>query len=315
MKYLPILLCLLFSLGGQAQGCLKGTVTDAKTGEPLPFANVTVFQDGKQVHGGVTDWDGIFTIKPLAAGNYDVTVNTVGYQPYKREGVRILASGFTLWEISLNPTSTHLEDISSYEDSIYKHFYGHARREPQMLPLVEYVIVDSGLAQMLDRVVEGKENTYFWSTESMEPKPSPAGTTFDLYLFTTPAIDTTWDSVQGDYNYLYMLYRDDPTLPRPLIERAPQFSFDSTTTCMSVTETYYPQSFVDAEGFVRYRECVFFLIYPPVEATDAYIRKTDRSEFFLQKDPPLAARHDPPTWIYTMQQGHWYRWMELPNGW
>lgn len=316
MKRILILLSLLaVIIGAQAQGCLKGTVTDAKTGEPLPFVNVSVFQDGKQVHGGATDWDGIFTIKPLAAGKYDIEINAVGYHRYRREGVRVLPTGFTLLEISLNSTSDYNEVISAYEDSIYKEFYGHARREPSMIPLVEYEIVDSGLTLLLDRIVEGKENTYFWREEPMEPKPSPAGTTFNLYLFMTPSIDTTWDSVQGDYNYLYMLYRDDPSLPRSLEEQSPRFSFDSTTTCLSVVTTFFPQSFIDAEGFVRYHECVFFLGYPPVDGDDAYFRKTDRTESFLQKDLPFGAHRDPETWIYTNQQGHWYRWMELPNGW
>ena len=43
-----------------AQGTMKGTITDAKTQEPLPFVNVIVKQDGKQVHGGSTDFDGVF---------------------------------------------------------------------------------------------------------------------------------------------------------------------------------------------------------------------------------------------------------------
>ena len=38
-----------------AQGTMKGTITDKKTNEPLPFVNVIVKQDGKQVHGGTTD--------------------------------------------------------------------------------------------------------------------------------------------------------------------------------------------------------------------------------------------------------------------
>ena len=312
-RILILFLSLLAAVGGQAQGCIKGTVTDAKTGEPLPFVNVIVFKDGKQVHGGTTDWDGVFVVKPLAADTYDIEINEVGYHRYRREGVRVLPTGFTLLEISLNPSSNHNEVIKAYEDSIYKELYGHARREPQMTPLVEYEIADSGLTLLFDRIVEGKENTYF-AIEPVEPKPSPPGTTFNLYLFMTSSIDTTWDSIQGDYDYLYMLYRDDPSLPRPLKAQSPQFSFDSTTTCLSVVTTFYPQSFIDAEGFVRYRECVFFLGYPPVDGDDAYFRKTDRTESFLQKDLPLVAQRDPETWIYTKQQGVWYRWMELPNG-
>ena len=41
---------------------LTGVIKDSLTGEPLPFVNVVIKQDGKQVMGGMTDFDGIFTI-------------------------------------------------------------------------------------------------------------------------------------------------------------------------------------------------------------------------------------------------------------
>ena len=303
MKHLLILLCLFSAIGGQAQGCLKGTVTDAKTGEPLPFVNVTVFQDGKQVHGGVTDWDGIFTIKPLAAGYYDVTINAVGYIPYKKESVKILATGFTLLEVKLTPSDIKLEEIALTHE-----YFGH-KGDTLLFPLTEYEIVDQGLKALLDRVIEGKEHTYFWRTDTLQPNPNPEGTTFNLYLFSQPNIDTSWDS------YLYLLYREDSSLPRSLEPEAPTFSFDSTTTCVQVVETYYPEAFSDGTlGFVAYRGRLFFLQEPSVDERFFRPLKKDCT-LFKYKEVPVFGRKDPSTWIYTRQQGHWYRWMELPNGW
>ncbi|MBK6775518.1 MAG: carboxypeptidase-like regulatory domain-containing protein [Flavobacteriales bacterium] len=68
-------------------GSLKGTITDAKSGEPLPFVNVLVENKGTQVAGGATDFDGVYLIKPIEPGTYDVSFNYVGYQPVKQTGV------------------------------------------------------------------------------------------------------------------------------------------------------------------------------------------------------------------------------------
>ena len=308
MKRILILLSLLAAIGVQAQGCLKGTVTDAKSGEPLPFVNVSVFQDGKQVHGGATDWDGIFTIKPLAAGKYDIEINAVGYYRYRREGVRVKPTGFTVIEIQLNPSPSNLEEIEIV------HEYFGSQDGMLLVPLPEYEVIDPGLKALLDRVIKGEEHTYFWEDEPFEAKVSPEGTTFNLYLFSQPSIDTTWDSIY-DYNYLYMLRLDDPTLPRPLKEKAPSFSFDSTTTCVQVVTTYYPEAFSDGtQGFAAYRGRIFFL-QEPIDDERFFRRLQKKHHLFKYGEIPAWGRKDPATWIYTLQQGHWYRWMELPNGW
>ncbi len=101
-----------------AQGTLKGTITDAKTKEALPFVNVVVKQDGKQVHGGQTDFDGIYTIKPLAVGKYDIEVSYVGYNRYVQTGINVKASGFTVVDVALNPTATTLEVVDIVADKV-----------------------------------------------------------------------------------------------------------------------------------------------------------------------------------------------------
>ena len=182
-----------------------------------------------------------------------------------------------------------------------------------LAPLPEYEIVDPGLKALLDRVIKGEEHTYFWEDEPFEAKASPESTTFNLYLFSQPSIDTTWDSVY-DYNYLYMLYLDDPTLPRPLKEKAPSFSFDSTTTCVQVVTTYYPEAFSDGtQGFAAYRGRIFFL-QEPIDDERFFRRLKKDHHLFKYGEIPVWGRKDPATWIYTRQQGHWYRWMEFPKG-
>lgn len=101
-----------------ASGVIKGTVVDAKTREPLPFVNVLIMQNGKQVNGGTTDFDGVYTIKPLREGIYDIEVTTVGYERYMRTGVKVLSTGFTIVDVQLNPTATTLEEIVIVEDKV-----------------------------------------------------------------------------------------------------------------------------------------------------------------------------------------------------
>ncbi len=111
-------LLLMAEMVALAQGTMKGTIIDAKTKEPQPFVNVIVKQDGKQVHGGTTDFDGVFTIKPLAVGTYDVEVSSVGYARYVQKDIHVKASGFTVVDVELTPTATNLDEVVIVEKKV-----------------------------------------------------------------------------------------------------------------------------------------------------------------------------------------------------
>jgi len=77
--YILIVLSFIFYTCAYAQsGEIQGKVSDADTGEGLPFANVTIKVAGTTV-GGQTDFDGYYSIKPVPGGSYDVETNYVGY--------------------------------------------------------------------------------------------------------------------------------------------------------------------------------------------------------------------------------------------
>lgn len=300
-RILILLLSLLAAVGGQAQGCIKGTVTDAKTGEPLPFVSVVVLKDGKQVHNGTTDWDGVFVIKPLdTVGTYNIAIDRPGYIRYRREGVRVLPDGFTFVEIKLN----QLDNIWLDTITIVQENYG-SKDGAMLAPLPEYKIVNRELKRLLDRVIDGKCNTY---DHNVKPRRIKRGEYCDLRIFFAQSI--------GYVEYLHTLKSVDPTLPWPLDIPSPLFSFDSATVCMSVTTTYHPDAFSNAEGYVKYRGRIFFLVYPVDELKEYFERREGLGvgDLFKYRKIPSDARRDPPTWIYTKQQGVWYRWMELPNG-
>ena len=56
---------LISTLALAQTGTLKGVITDAMSGEPIPFANIIIEKNGNQSAGTTTDFDGNYTIKPV----------------------------------------------------------------------------------------------------------------------------------------------------------------------------------------------------------------------------------------------------------
>ena len=91
---------------------LIGVIKDSQTKEPLPFVNVAIKQDGKQVTCGVTDFDGIFTIS-VPSGVLDLEIATVGYYKYVQTGITIPEGKkrIEMEDILLEPSATSLDDV------------------------------------------------------------------------------------------------------------------------------------------------------------------------------------------------------------
>ena len=91
---------------------LIGVIKDSKTKEPLPFVNVAIKQDGKQVTCGVTDFDGIFTIS-VPSGVLDLEIATVGYYKYVQTGITIPEGKkrIEMEDILLEPSATTLGEV------------------------------------------------------------------------------------------------------------------------------------------------------------------------------------------------------------
>ncbi|MBQ9639608.1 MAG: TonB-dependent receptor [Bacteroidales bacterium] len=110
-----VLITALMMLGGAqllfAQGTFKGTITDKKTGEPIPFVNVQAKQNGQMIGGAQTNFDGIFTMKGLAVDAYDIEVSCVGYQGQIKTGVNLKASGFTVVNFEMEAGAATLKPV------------------------------------------------------------------------------------------------------------------------------------------------------------------------------------------------------------
>lgn len=98
-------------------GVVRGTIVDAKTGEALPFVNVVLKRNGKMVTGTSTDFDGIFVIRAIPAGEYELEVSSVGYKRLNQR-VTIGAGISQRWNIALSSTATSLECVEIVADEV-----------------------------------------------------------------------------------------------------------------------------------------------------------------------------------------------------
>ena len=92
-------------------GALKGKVTDKNTKEPIPFANVVVMQGGTMVNGASTDFDGNYTVKPLAPGTYSIKVTNIGYGDMVLTGILISADKTRFQNVELVSSDKQLEPV------------------------------------------------------------------------------------------------------------------------------------------------------------------------------------------------------------
>lgn len=99
--YLIAALVFTSSLAMAQTGTLKGVITDAMSGDPIPFANIIIEKNGNQSGGTTTDFDGNYTIKPVEPGNYTIKATFVGYGTVEVTGVVVSANKITFQDVKL----------------------------------------------------------------------------------------------------------------------------------------------------------------------------------------------------------------------
>ncbi|MDZ7345656.1 MAG: TonB-dependent receptor [candidate division KSB1 bacterium] len=95
---------MLFAFYAQAQtlfGSLNGTVTDAKTGEPLVGVNVVVMDTP---YGASTDAEGRFFIQRIPVGTYRLRFDYIGYESVIKTDIVVKSSRNEAVNASLTPT-------------------------------------------------------------------------------------------------------------------------------------------------------------------------------------------------------------------
>jgi hypothetical protein len=104
-------------------GALEGEVKD-DSGNPIPFANVVVMNDGRQIAGGSTNMDGVYKIKPIVAGTYDVVISAVGFGKLTIKSVsisggdRITSRDFQLKKAAVDLKGVVIETTKSDQDPL-----------------------------------------------------------------------------------------------------------------------------------------------------------------------------------------------------
>ncbi|HEX4888412.1 MAG TPA: carboxypeptidase regulatory-like domain-containing protein, partial [Luteibaculaceae bacterium] len=118
-KLYLLFLSVVLSLSASAQvgsGTIKGKLLDQNTGEPVPLANVVAKRNGVVVSGAQTDFDGVYVIKPLEPGRYDVEASFAGFATKRVSGVLVNSDQITYLDIKLSSSV----DIKTVEVTGYK---------------------------------------------------------------------------------------------------------------------------------------------------------------------------------------------------
>ncbi len=92
-------------------GTLKGKVLDKDTQEPIPFVSIMLERNGTQYGSATTDFDGLYSIKQVNPGNYQLKASYVGYNPSIINGVVVRADQITFQDISLKSTMVELTEF------------------------------------------------------------------------------------------------------------------------------------------------------------------------------------------------------------
>ena len=114
-NFLPLLFLLVTLFANAQTGGISGRVSDNSSGDPLEYASVSVFKtaDSTLISGSITDFNGVFNIEELVAGNYYVQVHFLGYKTQTVNGILVnLGQISELGEIRLSPAEQLVEEVN-----------------------------------------------------------------------------------------------------------------------------------------------------------------------------------------------------------
>ncbi|RPH29660.1 MAG: TonB-dependent receptor [Bacteroidales bacterium] len=105
---LLILSFFTLTLFAQENGVIHGIVFDKKNNEPIPFANVVVWNTSI---GTTTDIDGKYEIKGIKPGYIELRVSSVGFKTYVSEAILITNARKANLEIHLEEALVEIEEV------------------------------------------------------------------------------------------------------------------------------------------------------------------------------------------------------------
>ena len=110
-KTIAVILLLCISQWAFAQTVIRGKITDASTGDPIPFANVVI--KGSAV-GSTTNFDGLYEIEGDAPSD-TLLVSFIGYKTKEKRYQKGIEQRI---DFQLDPEATQLDDFVVYSGKI-----------------------------------------------------------------------------------------------------------------------------------------------------------------------------------------------------
>jgi hypothetical protein len=108
-QFVAVILIFSASIQAQTTGTLSGTVTDAKTEEPLIGA--TVILEGTSL-GDATDANGRYTINNIPTGSYNITASYVGFVSQTKFNLVVRSEGNNDVNFKLEEQVSELDDVT-----------------------------------------------------------------------------------------------------------------------------------------------------------------------------------------------------------
>lgn len=94
----------------QPNGNIRGVITDAASGQTLPYVTVVVV-NSQPVIGVTTDEQGNFSLPPLPVGRYNIQASFIGYEPAIVREVMVSSAKETVLAISLKESIQALDEV------------------------------------------------------------------------------------------------------------------------------------------------------------------------------------------------------------
>lgn len=192
VKWIFVLLCILFAGHSSVAQVVYGHVTDSITGKPMPFVNVIYNDEGQ---GCITDLDGNFKIEKASSIDY-LQFSFIGYDTYRLEKKQIQTGNalfvpmkkktFVLEEVTVlpgvnpahriinmavaNKSVNNPKELDSYAYTSYSKIYFSFDEEPfqrKLASIPDTIEKDStGLGKTLNML----EKQHFFMMESVTRK-------------------------------------------------------------------------------------------------------------------------------------------------
>jgi len=234
---------------------LKGKVTDAKTKEEIPFANVILYsKDSVQVAVTVSDMDGNYYFNKIAAGTYKLSSAYAGYTKCTVTGIVISDNATTESDIKLSQgTGVKLNEvvISNYS-----------------LPAAEYDIKSSGTVTREDYQHMATRNVNSVSGKASRKSKDKSGYFNNSY---NSAPDYNTEGYNRVYDNEFKESKNDPLST---------FSIDVDKASYSNVRRFLTQGQLPQPDAVRVEEMInyFSYNYPQPKNNDPFSITTEYTE-------------------------------------